>query len=155
PDVDRVTAFLGLIVGAPPRDGSSPELRMLRGDATALGDQVTRAVLDLLEAECAAQPVVLLLEDLQWGDLPTVRVVDGALGWLREAALMVIALGRPDLRAVFPSLWCERAPLQMSLGELDARASEDLVRQILGSGAPAATVSRVIRSAAGNALYLE
>ena len=48
-----------------------------------MADQMLAAWLDWLEAECAAQPVLLVLEDLHWGDAPSVQLVDAAL---RDAA---------------------------------------------------------------------
>ena len=39
---------------------------------------------------------------------------------------MVLALGRPEVREVFPRLWAERSVLTMSLDELTPGASEQL-----------------------------
>ena len=47
-----------------------------------MGDQMLRACEDFFAAETAARPVVLVLEDLQWGDLPTVRFVDANRGFV-------------------------------------------------------------------------
>ena len=53
---------------------------------------------DFLAAETQAQPVVLVLEDLHWGDLPSVRLVDDALRALGERPFLALATGRPELR---------------------------------------------------------
>ena len=104
------------------------QLRAARRDPTLMGDQMRRAWEDWLAAECGAQPVVLVLEDLHWGDLPTVRFVDAALRNLRDQPLFVLALARPEVHEHFPRLWAERDVSEIRLGELGRKAAERLVR---------------------------
>ena len=54
------------------------QIRAARRDAMLMGDPMRRAFEDFLRAERAARPVVVVLEDLHWGDLPTVSFVDSA-----------------------------------------------------------------------------
>ena len=67
-----------------------------------MGDGMRRAWEDWLAAECAAHPVLLVLEDLHWGDLGTVSFIDAALRNLRDQPLMVLALARPEVRRAVP-----------------------------------------------------
>jgi len=120
-----------------------------------MGDQMMRAWQDWLAAEATAQPVVIVLEDLQWGDPPTVSFTDAALRHLKDRPLMVLALARPEVHEVFPKLWAERGTQEIRLGELTRRASEKLVREVLGESVTAVTVDRIVQLAAGNAFYLE
>jgi len=154
-DVGRVAEFLGEIAGTPFPDEGSVQLRAARHDAMLMGDQMRRAWEDFLSAECSAQPVVLVLEDLHWGDLPTVKLVDAALRRLAEQPLFVIALARTEVHQIFPKLWAERGLQEIRLVALTRRASERLVRQILGAGADDAIVAKVLERAEGNAFYLE
>jgi tetratricopeptide (TPR) repeat protein len=154
-DLDRVSEFLGELAGAPAPDPGSVQLRAARRDPVLMGDQMRRAWEDWLAVECGAGPVVLVLEDLQWGDLPTVKFVDAALRNLRELPLFVLAAARPEVHELFPKLWAERRIQEIRLGELTRRASERLVRETLGTAVPAETVARLIEQAGGNALYLE
>jgi tetratricopeptide (TPR) repeat protein len=154
-DVGRVAEFLGEIAGTPFPDEGSVQLRAARHDAMLMGDQMRRAWEDFLAAECSAQPVVLVLEDLQWGDLPTVKLVDAALRRLAEQPLLVVALARAEVHQIFPKLWAERGLQEIRLGALTRRSSERLVRQILGAGADEAIVARLLARAEGNAFYLE
>jgi tetratricopeptide (TPR) repeat protein len=151
----RVTEFLGELVGAPFPDDESTPLRAARQDALLMGDQMRRAWEDFLDAETIAQPVLLVLEDLHWGDLPTVRLVDAALRRLRDRPWMVLALARPEVHDLFPRLWAERGMSEIHLKELTAKASEKLVRQVLGEGVAADTVARLVSYADGHAFYLE
>jgi predicted ATPase len=118
-------------------------------------DQVTRAFRDLLAAECAQAPLLLVLEDLQWGDLPSTKLVDATLRSLADRPLVVLALARPEVADVFPRLWIERPFQQIRLGELPRKAGERLVREVLGERVPKERVDRIVARAAGNALYLE
>jgi tetratricopeptide (TPR) repeat protein len=154
-EAPRVTEFLGELCGIPFPDGQSVQLRAARRDALLMGDQMRRAWEDLLAAETQAQPVVLILEDLHWGDLPTVKLIDAALRRLKEQPLMVLAFGRPEVHQIFPNLWGERSLYEIRLGALTRRASERLVRQILGPEVSAEAVAVLLERADGNAFYLE
>jgi tetratricopeptide (TPR) repeat protein len=153
-ELARVAEFLGELLGAAFPDEASVQLRTARADAVLLGDQIRRAWLDFVTAECATQPVLILLEDVQWGDAPTLRCIDAALAELADRPLMVLAVGRPELEELFPELWAARDTLVLRLGGLTPRASEKLLRSVLPSE-PADTIARLVALADGNALFLE
>jgi tetratricopeptide (TPR) repeat protein len=154
-EAQRVAEFLGELVGVPFPDRESVQLREARKDKRLMGDQIRRAWMDLVTAECQQQPVLFVLEDLHWGDLPTVQLVDAALRTLHDKPLMVIALARPEVDEVFPDLWSERGVQRVRLGELTRRASDKLIYEVLGDSVDEATVARVSEQAGGNAFYLE
>src|SRR5690606_276311 len=130
-------------------------LRAARADAALMGDQMRRAWLDFLAAECAARPVVIVVEDLHWGDLPSVRFLDASLRALSDRPLLVLALGRPELLDQFPDLWSDRRVQELRLPELTQRAATDLVTEVLGERADTDTAEAIVQRAAGNAYYLE
>ncbi len=101
----RVAAFLGEIASVPFPDEQNDALRAARANPQLMGDEMRRAWEDWLSAECAAAPVLMVLEDLHWGDLGTVSFVDGALRNLRDKRFMVLALARPEVDDQFPALW--------------------------------------------------
>ncbi len=154
-DAPRVAEFLGEIAGAPFPDEESVQLRAARADAMTMGDQMRRAFLDWLRGESASRPILLVLEDLQWGDLPTVRFVEAALRDLADRPLMVLALARPEVRDVFPQLWAERGLHEIRLGELSRKAAERLTREALGERATPELTARLVERAGGNAFFLE
>ncbi len=155
PDVDRAAAFLGELSGAPLPDGASAQLRAARADPVLMGDQIRRAAEDLMRAACGRGTLILVLEDLQWGDLPTVTFVDAALRNLADLPLLVLALARPEVEELFPRLWDGRATQVVRLPPLPRRAAERLVRHGLGEAAPAELVGALVERAGGNAFYLE
>jgi hypothetical protein len=158
-DRDRVAAFLGELVGTPVPDDNGDAgaaLRAARQDAPLMSELMRRAWLDFLHAETAAHPVLLVLEDLHWGDFGTMRFIDAALRDLGKQPWMVLALARPEVFEIFPKLWAERQNVQeLRLKELGRKAGERLVRQVLGDTVGSDTVERLVKQADGNAFYLE
>jgi hypothetical protein len=156
-DHNRVAEFLGELVGAPFPDGAASEaLRTARQDAQLMGEQLRKAWLDFLDAETSAHPVLVVLEDLHWGDFGTMQFIDTALRDRAARPWMVLALARPEVFEVFPRLWADRRNIQtLRLKELGRKASERLVRQVLGDSVGPEAIERLIQQADGNAFYLE
>jgi len=150
----RVIEFIGELCSVPFPDDQSPKLRAARQNARVLGDQTGMALIEFLRAECQVQPVLLVMEDLHWGDVLSMRLVELALRELAEQPFMVLALGRPETVHLFPNLWAGLTQ-QIVLHPLIKKARERLIRQILGPRAMAATVNRIVEQSAGNALLLE
>ncbi|MCC6901048.1 MAG: protein kinase [Polyangiaceae bacterium] len=154
-DVERTTVFLGELADVSFPDGAHPSLLAMRQNPTLLGDAMRGAFLDFMAGECAAHPVVVVLEDLHWGDLPSVNLVEAALFTLAEAPLFVLGLGRPEVADVLPNLWQKREPLEIRLGPLRKSAALSLAHEVLGEGADAARLERAVDLADGNAFFLE
>jgi serine/threonine protein kinase/tetratricopeptide (TPR) repeat protein len=152
-DVPRVTAFLGEMCGIPFYN-NDPKLHAARQDPIAMADQVVTAFLDFLRAECKANPIVLVLEDLHWGDDLTVKVIEAALRELTDSPLLVLAMARPEVSDIFPKLWQNRVQT-VTLRSLSRKAGERLVRQVLGSSISDETVASIVEQSEGNALFLE
>jgi tetratricopeptide (TPR) repeat protein len=153
-DLRATTAFLGELVGIP-FDDAEPTLRAARADPLLMADRVRKAFEHLLAIETAAQPVVIVLEDLHWGDLPTVKLVDSALRALPDRPWLVLAVARPDVHDLFPRLWADRGVHDVRLDELTRKGAERMVRGVLGQDASPTLVGRILDRAGGNAFYVE
>jgi predicted Ser/Thr protein kinase len=149
---DRVGDFLARLVGAPPRDEVCPELLAARSDARAMQLGVERAFLDWLRAEAAAQPLALVVEDLQWADPSSLALLVSALG-IDDAPIGIFLFGRPEASASFPRL--VRAVHEVRLLGLARRPAAQIVRSALGEHVEESLVARLVDLAAGNAFYLE
>jgi tetratricopeptide (TPR) repeat protein len=147
-----VAEFIGEITGAP-AVSESARVRAARADPVLMGDQIRAAVRTLLRAEAAAYPLVLVLEDLHWGDIPTVKLVDSLLGDA-GVPLFVLATARPEIDELFPKLWEDHAVLVLPLRELGKKSAEELVRAVLGETSDD-VVKGLVARAGGNAFYLE
>jgi hypothetical protein len=151
----RVVEFLGELCGVPPSGAPSPQLLAARQEPQLMREQVQAAWIAFLRAECRAQPVVLALEDVHWSDAATVGLVEATLRELAESSLLVLALGRPEVKELFPRLWESGLLHEMRLGGLGRRASEQLVQEVLGARATPEVVERIVAQADGNVLFLE
>jgi len=154
-DAARVVFFLGELAGTPFPDGGDEARRAARESGRIMGDSMRAAWEDWLTAECAAQPVLLVLEDLHWGDAATIRLIDSTLRNLRDLPLMVLCLARPEVHEHFPNLWAERDVQLIRLGPLSRKASEQIARGALGPAAADEVVARIVDRAEGNPFYLE
>ncbi|XXT24723.1 protein kinase [Sorangium sp. So ce429] len=151
----RVAGFLGELLGIALLDEEHPALRAARQSPALMAEAIQRAYLDYARAVASVRPVLVVLEDLHWGDAPSVRIFDRALRELGDRPYAVLAFGRPEVHELFPRLWSERGLSELRLRELPARAAEQLVRSALGASIGPEQVSALVRQAGGNAFYLE
>ncbi|WP_394830178.1 protein kinase [Pendulispora rubella] len=150
-----VTEFLGELCRIPFPSETSPKLRTARTQSGTMADQVSEAFVAFVRAESAAHPVLLVLEDLHWGDGLTVRLVDDMLRECSDRPVMVLALARPEVEAHHPKLWAERKREDLRLDGLTKKASTQLVTRVLGTRVSPDVVERIVEQAGGNALFLE
>lgn len=154
-DVARVARFLAELASAPSDTDDDVTLATARREPTVMFDQIRIAWEDFIAAECAVRPLVIVLDDLQWGDQPTVTLLDSALRASRDLPLFVLAFGRPEAAERFPALWAERSPEHLVLGDMTREGAASLVAYALGGKATDAVTNRLVERAAGNAFYLE
>ncbi|MDA8016048.1 MAG: protein kinase [Thermoanaerobaculia bacterium] len=153
-DADRVAPFLAEVIGVRGQE-SHEEVVRARHDRELMADRIRTAWIDWLSLETRARPLVVVLEDVQWGDLPTIRVFDAAMRVLADRPFFVAAFARPDIADRFPNLWHECRPTRIELQRLPRRAATSLTRQMLGDRAPADEVERLVVAADGNPFFLE
>jgi serine/threonine protein kinase/tetratricopeptide (TPR) repeat protein len=152
--LSRVLPYLGELIGVSwSSEESGPHV--VRTSPALIDERRREAWQTFLRAECARRPVLIVLDDLHWGDLSSVSYIDTALEALRDRPLMVLALARPEVRTLFPQLWTRRDMLDMSLAPLSARAAAVLVHDALGDRVDDETIDRIVRRAGGNAFFLE
>ncbi len=146
--------FLGEMANVPFDDKESPALKAARTDPTLLGDAIRGAWLDFVEGATRDAPLVIVLEDMHWGDRPTVTLIDATLATHTERPVLVLALARPEVFDLFPKLWTNRGAQEVRLRPLHKTASERLVRSVLPEITPE-RLSRIVELADGNAFFLE
>ncbi len=152
---DRVAEFLGEMIGVAFVETPGSPLQAARRDPLLMSDQMARAFEELVDAELRTRPLLIALEDVHWGDPPSLAFLDRVLRNLKRRPLTVIAMARPDVRETFPKLWAERDLTEIRLAALSPKAAERLVRSALGDSFPASRVAAIVERADGNAFYLE
>jgi len=151
---ERLAPFLAQLAGLPLGDASDSRLEAARRDPIVMGDLLRASWQDFLEAEGRVRPILLVVEDLQWGDRPSIAMIDAAIRALRETPLFVLASARPEVASVFPDLFAQRGASRIALSRLGSRASKDLLRELLGKQHEASIESLAL-AAAGNPYFLE
>jgi hypothetical protein len=115
---------------------------------------VESALVAWLENRCDAAGLILVLEDLQWADLPSLEMMDRVIHRLHDRPLLVIGVGRDDVEDRFPGLWSARSVQRLRLRPLSPKQGSNLVRFWL----PSATRAReefVLDRWGGNPQFLE
>jgi hypothetical protein len=154
-DAIRVAEFFGDHVRARFVGDDRPLLRTARRDPALMTEQLRRAWDDFIAAEVASAPLAIVLEDLHWGDLQTIRLIDSALRNQRQRPLLVLSVARPEVHDVFPGLFRDRRVHEIRLAELTPSAARKLVQHLLGADADRALVEKLVERSHGNAFYLE
>lgn len=155
-DSPRLIAFLGEIMATPTTDSDLPLLQNARQDPRVMHDQMLLSWEDWLDRLAREGPVVLLFDDLQWGDTPTVQFVDAALRNLGNRPVMVLALARPAVHDRFPELWKDRHIERISLRPLSRQSCLQLAESVLGPEVVSGSdLAALIDRSSGNPFYLE
>ncbi len=154
-ELERAVAFVCEVARVGLADDDRPWLAAARADGRLMNDSIKRAFGDWFAAESSHRPLLLILDDLQWGDLPSVALIDSLLERLRNAPFLVLGLARPDVRERLGEPWAARRGTEIALAPLGARTAQRLVRAALGADVDAPTVAHIVSRAEGNAYYLE
>jgi tetratricopeptide (TPR) repeat protein len=125
------------------------------GNMTDVVAAATERFLALMDELCAARPVLLVVDDLQWADAATVIALGRLARAVRQLPLLVVGATRPvprreDLIALRRTIDPEA---QLGLHSLTGTESAELVAREVG-GAPGARLLDLAEGAAGNPLYL-
>ena len=154
-DRGRVAAFLCELVDAAMPDDADPQLAAARAAQSGVADQIRRAFEEIALAEAAARPLLMMLEDLHWCDRASLMAIDHLARTAGETRVAIVGLARPELADTHPRVFSERNPYHVRLGPLPRRASERLVRELLGATASDEIVSALVDRADGNPFFLE
>ena len=153
-EAERTADFLGELIGLPCADRPSPELRAARNDQQIMSVWLRRSFVEWLAIESAARPLLIVLEDLHWGDVPSMTFIEDALRVSSERRIFVLVVARPEVNELFGGLRNLPRRQEIVLGPLSARAAERIVRETLGP-VSSDVVSRILKRADGNPFYLE
>lgn len=110
-----------------------------------------------LEALARRRPVVIVLDDLQWGGATLMDLVEHVADFSRGVPLLLLAMARPDLLDARPGWGGGKLnAVTISLEPLSAEECDILIENLLGSTELDSEVRRRIADAAGGTpLFVE
>jgi predicted ATPase len=115
---------------------------------------VEEALTAWIESRCASGCFLLVIEDLQWADRPSLELVDRLMHRLHDRPLMVIGVGRDEVEDRFPGLWSARSARRLRLRPLQPKQGLSLLRFWIPSVSRAAA-DFVLDRWEGNPQFLE
>ena len=103
------------------------------------------------------QPLIMVFEDTHWAEEPLLELIDHLAQWVRERALLIICLARPELLDVRPGWGGGRVrSTAIELEPLGREESEALAEALLEEHhVPAAVRARLLDKTEGNPLFVE
>ncbi|MFO0758835.1 MAG: protein kinase, partial [Byssovorax sp.] len=148
-----VAEMLGELCDMPFPDDDSVRLRAARQDPRLMQAHLGEAFVAFLRG-ASRRGVMIVLEDLHWGDRASIELCDRALRQLDDRPLFLVGFARPEVHALTPPSWKDRV-IELPLRPLGKRACTRLVEGVAGDRLDAATIARVVEQSGGNALFLE
>jgi class 3 adenylate cyclase/ATP/maltotriose-dependent transcriptional regulator MalT len=142
---EAVADLLGLAVGV---------LEAVGGERSQ--QEIAWAVRSWVEQLAAAQPLVLVFEDVHWGEEPLLEVIEHLAAWVRTAPVLLICLARPELLDARPAWGGGRLrAVTLELEALPDEEGEKLVRELAAEVDVPIDVEAVLAKAEGNPLFVE
>ena len=131
----------------PVEESAAAAIRSLLGESAApiSADELAWAFRKTLERAAGERPLVVVFDDVQWGEEPFLDLVEHVALFSSGVPLLLICMARPELLDRLPS-W----PATLGLEPLP----EDAVEALLPSTLPPGLRKRVVRAAGGNPLFV-
>ena len=157
-DEDPRPAIARLVAGREGADVIAERIAGVLGHSTQAGsaEETAWAVRKLFEALAQERPLVVVFEDVHWGEPTLLDMIEHIADWSREAPVFILCLARPELLEK-RARWGGTAPAaSMVLEPLTADESGALIDSLQGMAELTdETRRRIAESAEGNPLYVE
>jgi DNA-binding SARP family transcriptional activator/class 3 adenylate cyclase len=120
-------------------------------------DETFRAIRSVYESIARARPLVIVFDDVQWGEPSLLDLIEHLADASRDAPILLLVIARPELLDERPS-WAggKLQTTSVLLGPLNEAEVSRLVANLLDGSAASPSVERKITEAAdGNPLFVE
>jgi class 3 adenylate cyclase/tetratricopeptide (TPR) repeat protein len=127
------------------------------GEAAGGTEETFWAVRQLFERVAGRRPLVVVLDDLHWGEPTLLDLVEYLANFARDATILLVGLARTEFLDTRPD-WGRSVPgaTTIVLEPLTGAQSSRLVEQLLGiAGIDERAVVNITTQAGGNPLFLE
>lgn len=116
-------------------------------------EEVLRVIKEWLRAYSSKQPILFIVEDLQWADATTIEFLGQVLAESDHDQMLTMLTFRTEFRAPWPALPHQTS---LTLNRLTKRQATDLMRNITGNeDLPEAIIDKVHERAGGVPLFIE
>ena len=144
-------------------DGEDWELVAQRlGEVVGLSDHVSRpeetfwAVRTFVETLARRRPLVVVFDDIHWGEPTFLDLVDHVADWTADAPVLLICIARPELLDLRGQWGGGKAnATSVRLEPLSDEESATLLDNLAGSDLGDAARRRIVETAGGNPLFVE
>ena len=143
PEAERVATIVGGLLGIE--------------DSPPAPDEIFSAIRKTFEALARIKPLILVFDDIHWGEATFLDLIEHMADWTRDAPILLIAMARAELLEKRPT-WGggKHWVTTMSLEPLSEVESEELVASLLGrADLPAEFRTHISQAAEGNPLFVE
>jgi class 3 adenylate cyclase/tetratricopeptide (TPR) repeat protein len=127
-------------------------------DAIPHAEETFWALRRLLESLAAKQPLIVVFDDVHWGEQTFLDLIEYLVEMIEAAPVLLLCLARLELddrRPDFGRTGLEQTT-ELTVGPLDSLESRLLMDNLLGEGGfPRALSERIASAAEGNALFVE
>jgi class 3 adenylate cyclase/tetratricopeptide (TPR) repeat protein len=142
---EAVADLLGLAAGV---------LEAVEGERSP--QEIAWAVRAWAEQLAAAQPLLLVFEDVHWGEEPLLELIEHLAAWVREAPLLLVCLARPELLDIRPTWGGGRVrATTIELEPLQLEESAELVAALTAELDVPVDIDAVLAKTEGNPLFVE
>jgi tetratricopeptide (TPR) repeat protein len=119
--------------------------------------EIAWAAREFVDELADVQPLVLVFEDIHWAEEPLLELIDHLAQWVRERALLIVCLARPELLDVRPGWGGGRIrSTAIELEPLMRDQSEALAEALLAEHDIAEHVrAKLLDKTEGNPLFVE
>jgi class 3 adenylate cyclase/predicted ATPase len=116
-------------------------------------EKTLEAIVALLLALAAEQPVLFIVEDLHWADPSTLELVDFVFGQVPAASILLIMTSRPEFRPP----WGNRSHFTyLTINRVTRQQTELMVERVTGGKTlPAEVLQQIVAKTDGVPLFVE
>ena len=126
-------------------------------DAVSSPEQIAWAFRKLLEARARERPLVVVFDDIHWGEPTFLDLVEHVADLSRDAPILLLCLARPELLDQRPAWGGGKLnATNVLLEPLGVEEAGELIERLLpGNGIGEALRGRILETAGGNPLFVE
>ena len=145
-----------------PDDESASDVVRAVADATGVADtsadtaEIAWAVRRLFEALARKRPVIVVFDDIHWGEATFLDLIEDLVVKSRDVPMLVVCMARGELLELHPGWGAEIEDAgTLALDPLASADSERLIGSFLGVAELGQEAQRIASTAEGNPLFLQ